>query len=199
MNDLENPNCCGPSIITSWYDLQKMSPVDPLGILENAILDSTVGQFEFSTTYIEPGTWTPTPLTISNEPLVTALESDNQLKVADANMWMFNHKRWNSSSALAIPLRKILFLRGVHEWRNRLYIDFGGTPITAVQLSLITNAATRGDRQGTTPVISWAGLSLTDEHTIDLVFRTFGQFDIGIWTYDGTNHSIFELKIIVMP
>jgi hypothetical protein len=199
MTGLMRHNGCGSKSLQSWYDLQNMYPVDPLQIIENAILDSNEGSFEFSTNFIEPGAWATTPLSISNEPTVTALGTDNQQKNADANMWMFNHKRWNSSSALAIPLKRIIFLRGIHEWTNRIYIDFGSTPVTDVQLSLVMNAASRGDRQGTTPVIEWTGLGLMEEHTLNIVFREFGVFDVGLWTFDGANYSMFEMRWIVVP
>ncbi|MBE0645749.1 MAG: hypothetical protein IH600_16840 [Bacteroidetes bacterium] len=190
---------CEPAMVGNWTDYQRLCPSDPRDLVAYAVLDSNVGQFGFSTNFIEPGAWTASPLAISNAPVVSALESDNQLKVADANQWNFLNQTWNGSSALAIPAGKFLFLRGINEWDNRLYIDFGGTPVTDVQLSLMMNAATRGDKQGTVPVIAWTGLSLSGEKTLNVVLRQFGTYSIGLWTFDGANYGMFEMIWQVVP
>ena len=190
---------CEPAMVTNWNDYQRMCPSDPRELIAYAVLDSIVGQFDYSTDFIEPGTWSGSPLVISNKPVVSALETDDQLKVAEANQWNFLNLTWNSSSALAIPARKFLFLRGTHEWDNRISIDFSGTPITDVQLSLMMNAATRGDKQGTAPVIKWTDLNLTGERNLNVVLRQFGTFSIGLWTYDGAHHAMFEMIWQVMP
>ncbi|HOJ05561.1 MAG TPA: hypothetical protein PK916_16300 [Bacteroidota bacterium] len=192
MNGVPSSNNCNPQSITNWIDLQRTCPFDPRDLIASAILNSTPGEFDFSTDFIEPGAWSASPLSISNKPLVSALESDNQLKVADASQWNFLNLTWNNSASLAIPARKTVFLRGVHEWSNRLYLDFGENPVTDVQLSFLMNAATRGDKQGTVPVIRWTGLSLTGENTLNVVLRQFGTFSVGIWTFDGANHAMYE-------
>ncbi|MBE0643824.1 MAG: hypothetical protein IH600_07065 [Bacteroidetes bacterium] len=193
MNGILPAQSCEPAVATNWIDYQRMCPSDPRDLIAYAVLDSNVGQFAFSSDIIEPGAWTDSPLAISNDPIVSALESNNQLKVADADQWNFLNQTWNGSSALAIPARKFLFLRGVNEWDNRIYIDFGGTPVTEVQLSLMMNVATRGDKQGTVPVIKWTGLELTGERTLNVVLRQFGSFSIGVWTFDGANYGMYEM------
>ena len=199
MNEFMPTHPCEPALVNNWTDYQRICPSDPRDLIAYAVLGSTVGKFDFSTDFIEPGEWSATPLVFSNKPAVTSLESDNQLKVADANQWNFLNLTWNNDSALAIPARKFVFLRGVHEWDNCLYINFGGTPVTDVQLSLMMNAATRGDKQGTTPVIKWTGLNLTDEQTLNVVLRQFGTFSIGVWTFDGANYAMFEMIWQVVP
>jgi hypothetical protein len=192
MNGVVTSNNCNPSSVESWIDYQRTGPFDPRDLIARATINSAVGEFAFSSDFIEPGVWSVSPLAITNKPNITALESDNQLKVADADQWNFQHLTWNDSSALALPLRKVVFLRGVHEWNNRLYIDFGATPITEVQISFLMNAATRGDKQGTVAVIKWTGLNLTGENTLNVVLRQIGTFSIGIWTFDGADHAMFE-------
>jgi hypothetical protein len=190
---------CEPAMITSWIDYQRMCPSDPRELIAHATIDSVVGQYDNSADFIEPGTWSASPLAISSKPVVSALESDNKLKMAEASQWNFLNLTWNDSLSLAIPARKFLFLRGGHEWENRISIDFGGTPVTDVQLSLMMNTATRGDKQGTVPVITWTGQNLTSEKTLNVVLRQFGTFSMGLWTYDGSNHAMFEMIWHVMP
>ena len=192
MNELLRATSCEPGMVTNWFDFLRTCPFDPRDLIAQAILNETVGKFELSTNYIVPGEWSVSPLSISSKPIVTALESNNQLKVADAAQWNFLNLTWNNSPSLAIPIRKVVFLRGINDWSNQLYLDFGENPITEVQLSFLMNAATRGDNQGTVPVIRWTGLNLTGDNTLSVVVRQLGIFSIGIWTYDGAEHAMFE-------
>jgi hypothetical protein len=199
MNSTLPAHPCEPALATSWIDYQRMCPSAPRELIAYATIDAVVGQYDNSADFIAPGTWSASPLAISSKPVVSALESDNKLKMAEASQWSFLNMTWNNSSDLAIPARKFLFLRGGYEWENRISIDFGGTPVTNVQLSFMMNAATRGDKQGTVPVISWTDLNLTDERTLNVVLLQFGTFSMGLWTYDGSNHAMFEMIWQIMP
>ena len=152
----------------------------------------------FRSNYIDPGgTWTACTVEIVSPPTVSALETDNLQMVADADQWNFNHKTWLDSSALAIPLRTKIFLRGGVQWLNQIDLHSSGNPIQEVQLSFLDNAATRGDQQGTVPVIKWTGLGVIDV-PLSLTFRMYGEVPIGLWLYDGTSYQMLELDITLI-
>lgn len=186
-------NGCMASRINSWTDLQQTCPKDPRDLIAYAMIESQVGSFELSSNYIAPGTWVTSPLEVSDDPTVSALGTDDLQKVADANQWNFQHQTWNSSSALAIPLRKLVFLRAGTMWLNRLPLDLGETPIQEIQISFLSNAGTRGDAQGKVPVIRWSGVSLANQVFLEVTLKVAGQVQIGIWTYNGTNYQMYEM------
>ncbi|PLX31048.1 MAG: hypothetical protein C0600_06700 [Ignavibacteria bacterium] len=152
MTGINGRGKCSPAQIRSWIDLKNACPQDPRELIAYAEIGAVAGDFYLSSTYASQ-TWGTTPLSINAEPKVTALETDNKQKVADANQWNFSHLTWNDSSSLAVPLRKIVFLRAGTEWENAISFDFGGTAIEEVQISFLNNAATLGDKQGSIPVI----------------------------------------------
>jgi len=84
------------------------------------------------------------------------------------------------------------------QWSNNLPLVLGAGTYTELQLSFLDNAATRGDAQGTIPVIRWAG-SFTGVVPIDLVLKKSGRFTLGLLGVDnaGTpNYSMFEIDIV---
>lgn len=189
---------CMPESINSWYDLQKLCPTDPLELLANAEISGTAGSHYFSGNYIEgAGSWADCTATISAKPVVSALETNNEQMVADADQWNFSHQTWLDSASLAIPLRKKIFLRGGIQWVNLVEFSSGGDPITEIQLSFLDNAATRGDKQASVPVIRWTGLNLTDI-PLSLTFKMYGEVVLGLWLYNGTNYQMFEIDITII-
>lgn len=128
MKFAENCGCNSSNIasnsIVSWYDLQNTPPQSPFDLIANAMIGGTQGEFAYSTTYVNPpgGTWTPSPITYFQEATCLALESDNQLKVANANQWNFRHQTVNLASDLVPPLQKAIYLRGGVQWQMDIYV-----------------------------------------------------------------------------
>lgn len=192
-------NGCNPRQLDSWNDWQSMCPIDPLDLIAYASIGGTVGERYQSSNFLDPGAaWTANYSTISDAPKIVALETDNLQMVADADQWNFSHLTWNSSSALAMPLRKVIFLRGGVQWSNLIKIATGGPTIQDVQLSFMSNAGTRGDKQGTVPVIQWQGLGAANID-LALTLKKYGTFNLALWLYDGTNYTIMELYILSRP
>ncbi|MBR9977713.1 MAG: hypothetical protein KFH87_06445 [Bacteroidetes bacterium] len=198
MNSPSKEGCAPIHQVRSWYDLASICPEDPRNLIADATLAATTGELYNSSTFADQ-TWATTPLSILSTPKVSALGTDDAQKVADAKQWEFSHLTWNDDANLAIPLQKVIFLRGGTDWTNALSIAFEGTPIEEVQISFLNNAATRGDKQGTIPVIRWADGSWSGTVSLTLVLRKYGQYTLGIWTYDGTNYAMYELIIISVP
>ena len=189
---------CSQTRILSWNDLEKVCPQDPRDLIAYAEIAGTPGEYDLSSAYANQ-TWGVTPLALNKKATVSALESDNMLKQADATQWNFSHLTWNDSSTLAEPLKKMVFLRAGTQWENVLHFDFGGTTIEEVQISFLTNAATRGDKQGTIPVIRWTDGTWTGNTVVKLVFKKAGIHTLGIWTYDGTDYAMYDLVVCLVP
>lgn len=116
--------------------------------------------------------------------------------VADADQWN-NRLTAKIDSTVAIPLRKVIFLRGGTSWKMRIPIDFGGSTYTDIQLSFRDNAATRGDAQGTWPVIQFGG-SFTGVCTLEVVIKTMGRVSIGLRAVTGGTTSMFEMEWMIV-
>jgi hypothetical protein len=137
-------------------------------------------------------------LILSSDPVCNALETDNQQMVAEAAQWNFQHQTRNTLSTLAPPLNKVIFLRGGNQWSNNIQIDFGGPAATGVMLTFRDNYGTRGDAQGTIPVILFAG-SYTGVKSFTVTLKTFGRVSMGIIATIGGQTSMYESEWIVVP
>lgn len=187
----DGSNCRKAGTIHSWIDLERMLPMDILELIANAKLNTTSGVFSSSANYGN-ATWSANPFTIGGMPMCIALGSDNQQMVADADQWNFQHVTAKVDSSIAIPLRKLIFLRGGIQWSNRIPIDFGGSTYTDLQLSFRDNASTRGDAQGTWPVIKFTG-SFTGLCTLEVVLKKMVRVSIGLRAVTGGTTSMFEM------
>ena len=126
-------------------------------------------------------------------PVVTALGTDDKAKVEEASQWNFNHLTWDDSSAVPIPLRRTMFLRAGTEWKNTLYLTLPAT-ITEAQLGFLNNAATRGDNQGSIPVIRISGNWVGSGIALDVVLRQTGSVRMGLWLENGSTYYMFDMK-----
>lgn len=76
-------------------------------------------------------------------------------------------------------------------------LAFGGVTYNDLQLSFRDNAGTRGDAQGTIPVISWTG-SFTGNQTLGLVFKQPGKVVLMLRAINAAGDwSAFEMEIII--
>lgn len=188
--------CYGSGTINSWIDWADTPPQNPLDLIAYSALGGTVGVF--SRVALPSASWITSPITINSDPLCTALESDNGQMVADATQWNFQHKTRNSDSTLALPLKKVIFLRGGTQWNMSFQIEFVGEAGEDVMLTFRDNYGTRGDAQGTIPVISFPGTQ-SGTKTLNLTLKTLGPVSMGIIaTFSGMN-TMLESEWIVVP
>jgi hypothetical protein len=193
------PNANADSgIIQSWFDLPHMMPKNVLDFIAYAELNSVAGTYSDSSTFVN-STWVDTPLVISSDPTVAANRTDNLQDVAEAEQWTMQHGTWNSSSALAPPLTNKTFMRAGIRWTNSIVIELGAEGVTDCQIGFLINAATRGDSQGTYPVIAWSSINLTDDQTFKFTFKRPGHACLGIRTIAGGSYSMYALDIIAVP
>jgi hypothetical protein len=114
------------------------------------------------------------------------------LKVAEAAQWNFQNQSSNISTSIPIPLRQTVFLRAGNEWRMDIPLDFGASVFTDIQLSLRDNAGTKGDAQGTWPVIRWSN-AVTGIVTLSVTVVKTGSFAISLRLTDNVgNVSMYE-------
>lgn len=199
--------CKSSQNISSWNDLESMTPTDPRDYIHYAaILGNIVGRFTYTDEYIQPvsgSVWIDSPITVSAEATCIANGADSGLQVADAAQWDFLHKTVNTTSALAPPLRKVVFARAGLEWVNRIPLSLGSSPsFTKLMLSIADNAATRGDAQGTIPCFQWNSGTYSGANLLDLTFTTTGRITLGLVGVNNNSTpdwSMFELDIIIVP
>jgi hypothetical protein len=183
--------------INSYYDLQNTCPKSPLDLIANASLGGNVGTLVQSTTFNNE-TWADvgTLVAINSKPTITTLGGDHLQNAADAQQWMFSHLTWNNSSTVPFPLRRTVFLRAGTGWTNRIVLTFP-SGIQEAQLSFLNNAATRGDKQGTIPVIGFSG-TFTSPVALDIVLKQPGNVRMGLWLFNGTNYYMFDMEWIIV-
>ena len=194
---------CGPNPgpVMSWYDLQNSAPKNPFNLIAEAYLNGAPGVFAYSDTFIDPpgGTWIASPVTYADEAICIALESDNNLKNAEAEQWNFRHQAVNTAATLAPPMRKVIYLRGGRQWKMQFTLDLG-TSTNDLQLSFRDNAGTRGDYAGTISVITFPG-SYSGSVLFEVTLKEFGHIPMGLRMIDsGTSDwSLFEMDWVVVP
>jgi hypothetical protein len=193
-----NGNCGGGQRITSWYGLQQMSPMCPLDLIANAKFGNIQGALKNSTNFGNPGSWTEvgSNIVIASAPVCIALGTDSQQKVEDAAQWNFSHLTWKGDSTVAPPLRRTIFLRAGNEWLNRIQFTISGMTPTNVQLSFLSNAATRGDDQGTWPVIDFTGTFVGATLEISILGR--GPVQMGMLVTNSTTYYMYDLLCIAV-
>ena len=127
-------------------------------LLHTQFSGGTAGTVINSSSYaITAGTWTASPFTIVSNPLCVSLWTDSLHNAADATQWDFRHLTVQIDILSPVPPNKLNFLRGGTQWINKIGLNPGVATYNDLQWSFRDNGATRGDAQGTIPVISFTG------------------------------------------
>ena len=197
--------CNDPSNIRSWNDFNTQSPQDPLDLIALATFNNgaaITGIWSLVTNYNRPvgaSVWIASPFSITGESLAATNGADQFQNISDADQWNFSHTTTNVASTLTPPMRKLVFMKAGTNYINNLPITLGANNYTDLQLSFLDNAATRGDAQGTIPVIRWTGV-FTGAATLSLVLKRIGRFTLGFMGVDNAgpppNYSMFEVDIV---
>jgi len=191
--------CNSNTPISSWIDWAHQSPQDPLDLLADArIMDSMsnndTGVYLNSSTFsTPPSSWSASPFAYSGEPIVISLRSDQQGTVAEGLQWNFSHLTRNSDPNLAIPLQKVIFMKAGTDWEMHIPITLGGDSYPDIQLGFRDNAGTRGDMQGTVPVISFTARPYTGDITLAVSLKQAGRISMVMRAISNTSAwSMFE-------
>lgn len=187
---------CSNEPITSWISWENTPPTNPLNLLANAMIGSA-GTFDRIALPTVPVT--PSPIVITANPKCSALGSDNLQRVADADQWNFSHQTASVVPTTPLPLQKVIFLRGGTDWQMAIDLDFGVAPMNDVHLTYRDNYGTRGDAQGTIPVIFWSGpISGAQILKVTLNPRA-GRVNMAIGGKLGSTPTFFEMEWIIVP
>ncbi len=190
--------------VQSWNDFLTMPPADPLDLIEFATLGGgpTPGTWALSNTYRQPtppSTWIASPVAIAGQVGLISNDPTTAQTNFDGNAYNFSHTTANIAATLAPPLRKIVFMKAGALWTNSLPLSFTGSPdVVDVQLSFLENAATRGDAQGTIPVIQWTTPQVGTK-LLNLTLKHPGRFCLGIVTINNNSTpgwAMFELDVV---
>jgi hypothetical protein len=168
-----------------------------MDLVKNATLGGVAGTFVNSTNYATAATASTVVLKSGSIPMVTALETDNLLMVAEAAQWNFQHLTANQAGTLVPVLAKVIFLR-FGSYLNDIALDFGASTYPNVQLGYRDNAGTRGDAQATFPVVQFAG-SFTGTVHLQLTLNAPGRFFMGLRCDTGAAASMYESEWISVP
>ena len=199
-------SCCGsmngttgPLTIASHYDFQNLCPKSPLDLIASAALGGTDGALYNSTNYRDV-MWSEIngAVIVDARPAITALGTDDKAKVEEASQWNFTHLTWDDASEVPIPLRRTMFLRAGSEWKNTLSLTLPAT-ITEAQLGFLNNAATRGDMQGSIPVIRFTGNWVGSGIALEVVLRQTGIVRMGLWLKHGSTYYMFDMEWRIVP
>lgn len=197
--------CSSKSRVESWYDLLCQMPTDPRDVLAMARLGATQGDWFLSANYQRPlglSVWIASPIVYGSEATVTTNAGDQQQMVFDATSWNQSHLTVNVDATTAPPLRKTVFVRAGISWSNAIPLSLGSSPqFTELQLSMLDNAATRGDAQGTIPVFRWASGPYSGAQTLNLVFKNPGRYTLGLMGINNNStpdYSMFEMDVVAV-
>lgn len=194
--------CC-QSIETanSWIQWQKATPVSILDLVANAKLNNITGIYSNESDFATQ-TWAASPITYQGTTLPTCstLHTDNQQMVANAEQWNMQHLTRNVASTLAIPLQKVIFLRGGTHWQMTIPLNLSAT-LQKVELGFRDNAGTRGDGQSTYPVITFTngGTGFSGNINLVVTLKQMGNFSMLLWGTTGAAFSTFESEWIIVP
>lgn len=215
-------NCQSTSRIESWIDLDSRAPQSPLELIEYAEIRTVPGIYLNSQNFLIPGAvtappvspplgppppappipWIASPFSYNGLPLCVANESDNQQMVSDAKQWNFQHQTANSSSYMAIPMRKVIFLRAGTQWTNVVSLSLGPQSYANLQLTFRDNAGTRGDYAGAYPVIDFSnvGTPFTGNVDLSVILKSIGKVSMVLRGIDiaGPNWSMFEMEWVIV-
>ncbi len=195
--------CSCDTPIQSWNDLPVVNPLDPRNVVANSQFGLAQGVFKRSTTFLQ-GSWAASAINFTGLANCSSLHGDDQLTVNNANQWNFSHKVVNTDSSLAIPMRKVMFMRGGRQWQMNIELDLGTTPYSDIQLSLRDNAASAGDfldsTSGSIPVISYSG-TFTAHQMFNVTIFNLGRVSMGLVmkNNDTGAYSMFEMEWVVVP
>ena len=184
--------------IRSWYDLESHSPKNPFDLIAYASFVGIAGTFEYGTEFLGANAAT-TPLSLADGGDVQAWESDNHQMTGDAEMWTMRNKMVNVSTNVPPPLRKLAFVRDGMQWKNTLLVDVA-VDLDYILLSFLQNAGTRGDGQGTVPVVKFDGPIIAGTHPLELTLLQRGLVTLGLKSKATTSgdQAMFELDLQIV-
>ena len=189
-----------------WNTLQNSMPQSISDILSFAKYGATGGSIISSSVFNTPtgGVWQASPISISIGPIVVAVNGlvypDQAQKAAAMNM---QTKTYNANAPL--PLKTLIFAYGNKntkmDFQSDISLNLGGLNYNLLQLSILENAATKGDSHGTIQVVDFGAGPFTGIQTLSLnISGYFGPLNLGIRleSTPGAQSSMFDLRYMIL-
>lgn len=111
--------------------------------------------------------------------------SDQHQMVFEAQPWKMNNLSFNTLPAATPPLMKTIFIKDRVQSSNQIPLNLGSSPtFTQLPLSIMENANTRGDAQGTNTVYVWTSGPYSGAQSLSLVFQRPGLFTLGFMGFN---------------
>ncbi len=190
-----------------WRDLEKEYPFQITNVIASAIILLDTGTIVDSTDYNSPtgGIWGASPLVLHAAPRVRPIDTlygektmyaeamNMQIKTADLNA--------------PPPLQNLIYLVGNEkdDFRYSMELAFttGGNTLTTIEISILENLATTGDKNGCIEVIKFTNNNWMGLIPIILTIHDYqGEINLGIRTEltSGLHpSSILNLRCRVIP
>jgi hypothetical protein len=188
-----------------WNDLQKSMPQNITDIIESATIGATNATIQASTNFnAATGTWVTSPVTLNAVPTAVAINATTNPDQA-AKVAAMNAQTLMANLNAPPPLKNLVFLYGNQEGSLKYEMDIplnlGANTYNSIQISLLDNAATKGDEHGNFQVFDFGSGSWTGVNTLKLIFNgVIGEYKIGIRINDTSNNtSIYYLRTVVLP
>lgn len=163
-----------------WNGFQTTPPCSPLKLIAFARLqqDSVVkvGALHFDDAILKVTTWlTEQPMLRTSAPACLANDATDGNLVANASQWNFQHNT-APGAGIAPPLQDTVFMRAGELWTMRFGLDCRSHAFSVIGLTFLKNMATRGDAQGTVPMILFSnGDGFSDEWQLDVTLKAPGS------------------------
>jgi hypothetical protein len=193
-----------------WNSLENSFPLNITDIISvaRATFGAPVdGQIVYDSLFRVPsgGTWSASPITLSQEPDVQAINvTFNSIDGIEAIAMNGQTKMANLSTSVPSQLRGLVYLYtpiGQPRFWNRIYLNLGASTYNRMQISIFENSVTRGDAHGNVQSYDFGTGPFTGTGTIQLLLSNFtGQVNLGIrLESSGGASSLFELRTIAIP
>lgn len=174
--------------VTSWYDILQLEPRNPGDLIAYAEIvlpgppaTTVVGECCFSDSFGKTtGAWAQgLALTGTTMPVCVANDATDGQAVADADQWNFAHLTRLIDPTRPPELSNTLFLRSGTSWVMEFAIVADAVS-DRLELSFLNNAGTRGDAQGTIPVIRFTGAFPHEAMTLRVTLKSPGSATLGL-------------------
>ncbi len=154
------------------------------------------GVIDYSSIFNTPtgGTWVPSPISISQEPIVIAVNSvHNSVDLLEADAMNSQTKMSNLNSSTPIQLRNFVYLynnQSTPKWMTQILFDLGANNYNKLQISVFENSVSKGDSHGNIQVIDFGSGPFSGVGTFNFLFGEFhGLINLGIRLESTTNQS----------
>lgn len=183
------------SFSLGWNSFKYRKPLSISNYVTYAKLGTVEAELKKVTDYHLPtnNTWYNSDVSINTTPIVNAVNSSSspsdslKAQIMNSQTLMYNPD-------MPQCMRQWLYLYGnpnsVIKFKNTIELDFGVNNYDKVQISILQNVLTEGDKNGEIEVFDFGNNSFTGVQTLDIIFNSyFGTINLGFRFENSSNQS----------